>query len=393
MRKLKPGLLIFILCSFVVFSLASGGEALGKDIPKGIWVSIFSKDKVLYSRDAVKELIALCKEAKINQIYLQVYQSGKAYYDSKIADASKYEDMVKSAGGDTIDFLLQEAKNNNIEVFAWINLLSLGQNDQADLIKKFGRDVLTKDQFNRVSGRSSPNESDRYYLREELLFLEPGDQRVAKYLISIVEEIIERYPSLSGVHLDYLRYPMTVPFIPGSRFTKYGLSYGYGLKNKERFEEWSGLNPLSGLKSAKEYMLWDDWRRDQITSLVRRIARRVKEKSPGFLVSAAVVPATDRAYLSMFQDWPFWLEDGIVDYVVLMNYTLDNQLTKELVRSSLAHRGKGKVFIGIGLYLMKDISGAFIEQYKNVAGLSPDGIVIYSYDDMNDLFVADLTNL
>jgi uncharacterized lipoprotein YddW (UPF0748 family) len=393
MRKLKPGLLIFILCSFVVFSLASGGEALGKDIPKGIWVSIFSKDKVLYSRDAVNELIALCKEAKINQIYLQVYQSGKAYYDSKIADASKYEDMVKSAGGDTIDFLLQEAKNNNIEVFAWINLLSLGQNDQADLIKKFGRDVLTKDQFNRVSGRSSPNESDRYYLREELLFLEPGDQRVAKYLISIVEEIIERYPSLSGVHLDYLRYPMTVPFIPGSRFTKYGLSYGYGLKNKERFEEWSGLNPLSGLKSAKEYMLWDDWRRDQITSLVRRIARRVKEKSPGFLVSAAVVPATDRAYLSMFQDWPFWLEDGIVDYVVLMNYTLDNQLTKELVRSSLAHRGKGKVFIGIGLYLMKDISGAFIEQYKNVAGLSPDGIVIYSYDDMNDLFVADLTNL
>jgi len=393
MRKLKPGLLIFILCSFVVFSLASGGEALGKDIPKGIWVSIFSKNKVLYSRDAVNELIALCKEAKINQIYLQVYQSGKAYYDSKIADASKYEDMVKSAGGDTIDFLLQEAKNNNIEVFAWINLLSLGQNDQADLIKKFGRDVLTKDQFNRVSGRSSPNESDRYYLREELLFLEPGDQRVAKYLISIVEEIIERYPSLSGVHLDYLRYPMTVPFIPGSRFTKYGLSYGYGLKNKERFEEWSGLNPLSGLKSAKEYMLWDDWRRDQITSLVRRIARRVKEKSPGFLVSTAVVPATDRAYLSMFQDWPFWLEDGIVDYVVLMNYTLDNQLTKELVRSSLAHRGKGKVFIGIGLYLMKDISGAFIEQYKNVAGLSPDGIVIYSYDDMNDLFVADLTNL
>ena len=393
MRKLKPGLLIFILCSFVIFSLTSGGEALGKDIPRGIWVSIFSKNKVLYSRDAVKELIALCKEGKINQIYLQVYQSGKAHYDSKTADASKYEDIVKSAGGDTIDFLLQEARDNNIEVFAWINLLSLGQNDQADLVKRFGRDVLTKDQFNRVSGRSNPNESDRYYLREELLFLEPGDQRVAKYLISIVEEIVERYPSLSGVHLDYLRYPMTVPFIPGSRFTKYGLSYGYGLKNKERFEEWSGLNPLSGLKSAKEFMLWDDWRRDQITSLVRRISRLVKDKSPGFLVSAAVVPAGDRAYLSMFQDWPFWLEEGIVDYVVLMNYTLDNQLTKELVRSSLAHRGKGKVFIGIGLYLMKDISGAFIEQYKNVAGLSPDGIVIYSYDDINDLFIADLTNL
>jgi uncharacterized lipoprotein YddW (UPF0748 family) len=190
-----------------------------------------------------------------------------------------------------------------------------------------------------------------------------------------------------------VRYPMTVPFIPGSRFTKYGLSYGYGLKNMERFKEWAGLDPLTGLKSAKDYMLWDDWRRDQVTSLVRRIAKRVKEKSPGLLVSSAVVPAGERAYSSMFQDWPLWLEEGIVDYVVLMNYTLDNQLTKELVRSSLAYRGKGKVFIGIGLYLMKDVSNAFTEQYKTVAGLSPDGIVIYSYDDISDTFVGNLTEL
>ena len=393
MYRLKFFILICFILLFGAVGLSFAEDNLTSDNPRGIWVSIFSKDKVLYSRDAVTKLITSCKQAKITQIYLQLYQSGKAYYDSKIADSSKYEDMVKSSGGDMIDFLLKEARSNNIEVFAWINLLSLGQNDQAGLIKKFGRDVLTKDQFNRVSGRNNPNESDKYYLRDELLFLEPGDQRVAKYLISIVEEVAERYPLLRGVHLDYLRYPMTVPFIPGSRFTKFGLSYGYGLKNIERFKEWSGLNPLSGLKSTKDYMLWDDWRRDQITSLVRRIAKRVKEKSPGFLVSAAVIPAGDRAYLSMFQDWPFWLEDGIVDYVVLMNYTLDNQLTKELVRSSLAHRGKGKVFIGIGLYLMKDIADAFAEQYKTVAGLSPDGIVIYSYDDLDDVFIENLNKL
>jgi uncharacterized lipoprotein YddW (UPF0748 family) len=393
MRKLKFRVLVCIILCFGAVSLSFGGDNLERVTPRGVWVSVFSKDKALYSRDAVTKLIASCKEAKINQIYLQVYQSGKAYYDSKITDSSKYEDMLKSAGIDTIDFLLKEARDNNIEVFAWVNLLSLGQNGQADIINRFGKDVLTRDQYSRISGRDNPNESDRYYLREELLFLEPGDQRVAKYLISIVEEVIERYPLFNGIHLDYLRYPMTVPFIPGSRFSKFGLSYGYGLKNIERFKEWAGLDPLSGLKSAKEYMLWDDWRRDQITSLVRRIAKRVKEKSPGLLVSSAVVPAGERAYSSMFQDWPLWLEDGAVDYVVLMNYTLDNQLTKELVRSSLSHRGKGKVFIGIGLYLMKDISGVFIEQYKTVAGLSPDGIVIYSYDDLDGTLIKDLSNL
>jgi uncharacterized lipoprotein YddW (UPF0748 family) len=111
------------------------------------------------------------------------------------------------------------------------------------------------------------------------------------------------------------------------------------------------------------------------------------------MVSAAVAPSAERAYSSLFQDWPLWLDDGIVDYVVVMNYTLDNQLTKELVRSSLSYGDKGKVFIGIGLFLMKDSPSVFIEQFKTVSGLSPDGIVIYSYDDLNDALIEDLTNL
>lgn len=393
MRKL---IFVFLIgCSLwnSLIPLSFAGDNIRADIPRGVWVSVFSASKVLYSRDEAVKLIALCKKAKIGQIYLQVYQSGYAYYDSKEFDNSKYQGMVKSAQIDVIDFLLKEARNNNIKVFAWINLLSLGQNNNADVVKRFGAEVLTRDQYNRISGRGNPNESDKYYLREELLFLEPGDQRVAKLLISVVEEVIERYPLFSGVHLDYVRYPMTVPFIPGSRFNNYGLSYGYGLKNIERFQEWTGLDPRSGLKSTKDYLLWDNWRRDQITSLVRRIAKRVKEKSRDLLVSAAVIPAGERAYASLFQNWAFWLEEGILDYVVLMNYTLDNQLTKELVRSSLSHRGRGKVFVGLGLYLMKDNFNTFIDQYKAVLSLNPDGVVIFAYDDIDDVLLKYLSSL
>ncbi|MFA5437775.1 MAG: family 10 glycosylhydrolase [Candidatus Omnitrophota bacterium] len=393
MRKL---IFVFLIgCSLwnSLITLSFAGDNIRADIPRGVWVSVFSASKVLYSRDEAVKLIALCKKAKIGQIYLQVYQSGHAYYDSKEFDNSKYQGMVKTAQIDVIDFLLKEARNNNIKVFAWINLLSLGQNNNADVIKRFGAEVLTRDQYNRISGRGNPNESDKYYLREDLLFLEPGDQRVAKLLISVVEEVIERYPLFSGVHLDYVRYPMTVPFIPGSRFNNYGLSYGYGLKNIERFQEWTGLDPRSGLKSTKDYLLWDNWRRDQITSLVRRIAKRVKEKSRDLLVSAAVIPAGERAYASLFQNWAFWLEEGILDYVVLMNYTLDNQLTKELVRSSLSHRGRGKVFVGLGLYLMKDNFNTFIDQYKAVLSLNPDGVVIFAYDDIDDVLLKYLSSL
>ncbi|MDI6606129.1 MAG: family 10 glycosylhydrolase [Candidatus Omnitrophota bacterium] len=378
---MKTKAIAIILFIFFLTGFSFGQKTRG--MAKGVWVTVFSKEKVLYSKEAVIKLVNLCRSAGINEIYLQVYQSGRAYYDSQLGDSSKYEEMLKSAGVDPIDLLLQEAGKCQIKVFAWVNILSLSQNDNAQIINKFGEDVLTRDQYLRPSGRNNPNEADKYYLREEQLFLEPGDQRVAGYLISVAREIAQRYPLFSGVHLDYVRYPMTVPFIPGARFTKYGLSYGYGKKNRERFKEWMGLDPLKGLKTDRDYAKWDDWRRNQVTNLVRRISNRLKEKSGSFLVSAAVIPAAERAYSSMFQDWPHWLEEGIVDYVVLMNYTRDNQLSKEIVRSSLALRQKGKVYIGIGLHLMKDEPEAFFEQYNIIKGLSADGVAFFSYDDIS----------
>ena len=393
MKRKTTIFMIFSVALSFAMTLNLGKNSFAEGIPKGVWVSVFSSNKVLYSTEAARKLISVCKEARISRVYLQVYQSGQAYYDTKEFSRLKYEEMLKSSGVDTIDFLLKEAKANDIQVFAWVNLLSIGNNMNADIIKKFGKDVLTKDQYLRFSGRDEPNESDKYYLREELLFLEPGDQRVARFLISVVDEIINRYPSFNGVHFDYARYPMTVPFIPGSRFTKYGLSYGYGAKNIERFKDWTRLDPLSGLSTPKDHMLWDDWRRDQVTTLVRRIAKRVKDKSKELLVSSAVIASQERAYSSLFQDWPLWLEEGILDYVVIMNYTIDNQLTKELVRASLAQKAKGKVFIGLGLYLMKESMNTFIWQYKAVEGLNPDGIVIFSYDDIDNELVKYLSTI
>jgi uncharacterized lipoprotein YddW (UPF0748 family) len=301
--KNKVILIALFICSILIpCAFAQVNE-------KGVWVSVFSDKKVLYSKEAVDELLKTCKDSGINQVYLQVYQSGKAFYNSKISDQSKYKDIIASAGIDTIDYLLQEANKQNIKVFAWVNLLSLGQNNSADIIKKLGAGVLTLDQYSRPSGRSRPNESDKYYLREEQLFLEPGDPRVVNYLTFIVEEIVGRYPALSGVHLDYVRYPLTVPYNPGSRFSDYGLAYGYGKENVTRFKGETGLNPLTGLGSDKDFALWDDWRRQQVTSLVRNISRRVKEKFPQMLVSSAVIPSDERAYSSLFQDWPGWLEE------------------------------------------------------------------------------------
>jgi len=386
--------LIFLLVCFLFslsLALAQDKAVLSKDVfRRGVWVSVFSAKKILYTKDGVNNLIAQCKKAKINEIYLQVFQSGNAYYDSRIIDKSKYDEMVKAAGMDTLDLLLREAQENNIKVFAWINVLSLGKNDKADILKKFGSSILTRDQYLRPSKTEANTELDKYYLREDQIFLEPGDPRIEEYILTIINEIINRYSLISGVHLDYVRYPSPVPFVPGSRFKNFGLTYGYGVKNIDRFRDKTGLNVLETLNNEDEYLAWDNWKRQQVTDLVRKISNLVKVKSADLLVSCAVIPLTERAYSNAFQDWSAWLEDGLIDYAVLMDYTKDNQFAKEVVKSALGHRGKGKIYIGMGLFLMKSSPDLFFNQYKMIADLKPDGVVFFSIDDLTSEIIGRL---
>jgi uncharacterized lipoprotein YddW (UPF0748 family) len=391
---MKKKILVLLLAGYL-FSLsvvfAQDNQGPVKEAPvRGIWVSVFSSKKVLYTKDGVSSLIAQCKKAKINEIYLQFFQSGNAYYDSKVCDKTKYDDMVKAAGMDTLDLLLREAQENGIKVFAWVNVLSLGVNAKADILKKYGSSILTLDQYRRGSKTELNTELDKYYLREDQIFLEPGDPRIEEYILTIINEIINRYPLISGVHLDYIRYPSPVPFVPGSRFKKFGLTYGYGLKNVERFKDKTGLDPMDTLNNEDEYLAWDNWKRQQVTDLVRRISSLVKVKSADLAVSCAVIPLTERAYANAFQDWSAWLEEGIIDYAVLMSYTKDNQFAKEVVKSGLGHRGKGKVYIGIGLFLMKNSPDLFFNQYRMIVDLAPDGIVFFSIDDLTDQIIGYL---
>lgn len=390
--KNKIFLFLLICCLFNFKS------ALSEDSPvpvkgslvRGVWVSVFSAKKALYSKEGVDKLITQCKKAKINQIYLQIYQSGNAYYDSKICDRSKYDQIIKAAGLDTLDLLLREAQENKINVYAWINVLSLGNNSKADILNKYGNSVLTYDQYKRPSKTTSNMELDKYYQREDMIFLEPGDPRVEEYALTIINEIINRYPLFSGIHLDYLRYPSPVPFVPGTRFNKFGLTYGYGVKNVERFKDETGLNSLETLNNEDEYLAWDNWKRAQLTDLISKISSLVKVKSPNLAVSCAVIPLAERAYSNAFQDWSSWLENGLIDYAVLMAYTKDNQFAKEMVKSSLGHRGKGKIYVGMGLFLMKNNPDLFFNQFRMISDLGVDGVVFFSIDDLTDPIIGYL---
>jgi uncharacterized lipoprotein YddW (UPF0748 family) len=376
----------FVTMTVLLLCAASGARAQNADglqpvSRRGIWVSVFSDRKVLYSKDAVKDLVGFCRKTGISEIYLQVFQSGRAYYDSKLAGRAAYEKMLQGAGADPVDLLIEEAHAAELRVYAWMNMLSVGGNTKAPVVSLLGESALTRDQHARLPMGNGDNDLDAYYMRENQVFLDPGDYRVREYLMGIVAELAERYPELDGIHLDYARYPYGLPFVPGSRFNKYGLTYGYSEKNIAAFTKATGLDPVH-LHSDHEYLEWDSWKRQRVTLLVENLRTLLKQKRPLWKLSAAVLPVWDRAYNSAFQDWPAWLDDGIVDYVVLMNYTLDERQFEYCCRSGVALKSRGKVYAGIGAFLMDEVPAQIRRQDALARQAGCDGVVFFSYNGL-----------
>jgi len=361
-------------------------DILGKDTsaPRlGVWVTVFTPEKVLYSKANADRLIDTCKKTGITDIYLQVYRSDKAYYDSDLTDRSAYEDILSEAGEDPINHLLRKAKANNIKVHAWINVLSIAQNTGANVLSKMGDAALTLDQYGRTSMQKGNKDAlDKYFIRENQLFLEPGSPAVREYLAGIAGEIARKYPGFSGMHLDYIRYPAVVPFTPGSRFSSHGITYGYNDINLEAFKNSSGLDARKMDGARESFRAWDDWRRDRVTLLVKEVSGCVRAAAPGWKISCTIVPSIERTYLVTLQDWTKWLGEGYVDYVVAMNYTDDTKLMKMNSRSILMPAETGKVYIGVGAYLIKDRPETLKEQLEYLRKLSPGGVVIFSYDEV-----------
>ena len=362
--------------------MTTGSLSAAQPSPRlGVWITVFSSGKVLHSKENADRMISICERSGISDIYLQLYRSDKAYYDSQLTDRSAFESVLSSSKEDLIPYFIKKASLKEIRVHAWVNLLSLAQNKDANIIKKYGDDVLTYDQKGRPS-MSPKDDLDRYYSREDQLFLEPGDWRVRDYLGGIIQEILRKYPDLEGLHFDYIRYPTATPYIPGARFTTQGISYGYNRLNMLNFAQATGLDPSIMNMNRVNALLWDKWRRDQVTKIIGYLSEKARKVLPEIEISATIVPSLEKAYFSTFQNWPEWINKKFVDNVVAMNYTDDIDLVKLYSSSLMINDFEKNVQIGVGAYLMKDNTSAIKEQVNYLRSLSPAGVVIFSYDDI-----------
>ncbi len=95
---------------------------------------------------------------------------------------------------------------------------------------------------------------------------------------------------------------------------------------------------------------WAEFRKAGVTELVRDVSRRARALKPNARVSAAVFSSLESAD-SVYQDWPRWLRERALDFVVPMAYTEDPaELTRQLAEWKTVDPSLARIIPGLSLY-------------------------------------------
>lgn len=347
----------------------------------GLWVPCEGSARVLDHPGSARALLDTARALGVTDLFVQVYRGGRAWFDSSLADATPYRDLLER-GPDPLRTLVADAHEAGLRVHAWVNVLSLGAHRDGPLLARLGPGSVQTDR----EGRSLLDYPDlqvpgaeRRWVRvgTPAIWIDPGAPEVAPRIAEVFAELAARYPALDGLHLDYIRYPDVLPFTPGARFDV-GLDFGFGDQTRARFREQTGLDAPFG-RDSRHASAFDAWRRAQVTALVREIGAAARRARPGLELSAAVWAYPERAYLSLMQDWSLWLDEGLLDFAVAMAYARDERLFTLQLRTSTAAGGP-RLWIGLGAWLFSDDPPGAARQLERARAVAPQGVALFSYD-------------
>ncbi len=355
--------------NFVIVSLLAvwpsweaAGPALARQADgaqrRGLFITVIADPPVLSDRKEIEKLVDFAKREDIKILFVQIYRANRAWFASQTADRSPYENSRKSVGEDSFRLLIRQAHGAGIEVHAWLNLLSLADNKNAPILRKYGPEILTRN--------TAPKAVPEDYRIDRQYFLEPGDPRVREELYGIVGEILRAYPELDGIQFDYIRYPDERP------------AYGHTKINLERFQI---QHP--GETTEEGNPVWRQWKREQVTGLLRGLVEKTRLLRPDIRISTTACTSYARAYHEAFQDWPSWIREGLVDFVTLMNYSPHfSEYAKDIAEARDKTDDFRKVKIGIGAYKLGKYPGRFAKMFNLCEKAGGGGCVVFHYGSM-----------
>jgi|GEM_PF-574604 len=323
----------------------------------------------LYEQNRATKSFDIARQANFDTLFIQVRYLGQVYYTSSLEPRS---DRIDVAFTDPLRYFIHIAHSPGagsemLKVYPWVSIMP-AYSGRISLIPPSGNILQRHPEWVMLNYKGDRMDSG------DIFYIDPGNPAVQEYIESMFVELVKNY-DVDGIVLDGFRYPDD------------GLNWGYNKMALAAYFKDSGVSE----KPLPYDPRWCDWRRLQLTNLLRRINRGIKSIKPGLNIYVSAVawgkaPATREdfrktpAWSLVMQDWQTWLEKGLVDGVVLENYKQFPQQREEFVSwldFATSNRQGGKFICGIGGFF--NFTGAIVNQIWLARQKNLDGVAIYCY--------------
>lgn len=355
----------WVLLLLVLFLLPTFAQPSGEPQIRAIWVDGFNEG--IKTPEQVDTLLMRVRQANLNAIVVQVRKSADAYYNSH------YEPRARDIAEDfdPLAYLIEKAHKGTppIQVHTWLNTCAIGGNRHPRALQnRFPDYIALSDMGENYDGEATK--------------IDPGHPGAADWTFRLYLDVIRHY-DVDGIHFDFVRYG--------------GERWGYNPVSVRRYNERRNMpDGFPFFKSPK----FKQWRRDQVTALVRKTYLYVLTVNPKVLVSAATItwgdgPREDEAwvrsaaYSRVYQDWRGWMEEGILDWNLPMCYYNERRhgtFFENWSRFVKDHQYQRYAAIGIGNFLnpiedtLKQLEKASLPTER---GNKARGVCFYSYATTN----------
>ncbi|MBP1464481.1 family 10 glycosylhydrolase [Candidatus Chloroploca sp. M-50] len=341
---------------------------------RAFWVD--SLNPGFHNHPQVDELVANVKRAGANTIIVQVRRHGDAWYNNAIEPRAADPRLAPAAEFDPLGYLLARAHEEGLRVHAWLVVSVVCRT--SDRLWGHPDHVCTA---HGPRAQGTARWTTATYAGQQVGDFDFGHPEAIIHTERVVEHLLRAYPALDGIHWDYIRFG--------------GQSYGYNQVSVERFNRATG-RPLNS-RPAPGDPAWSQWRRDRVTELARRLYIRSKAIKPSIEVSAAAITwgslgndgnwGRSSAYSTVFQDWPAWLAEGIIDVAIPMHYFAEGvPRSREWYDGWLAfdraNTGRRTIVAGIGSWLNtpeQNISQVARALTPDEQGRVLSGVAFFSY--------------
>jgi uncharacterized lipoprotein YddW (UPF0748 family) len=273
---------------------------------RGVWLTA-NDMPVLRDRDRMRQTMAQLARLNFNTVYPVVWNSGIAYYPSKVARERQIQDFsfLGLQGQDSLGELIAEGRRQGLLVIPWFEFGFMAPPD-SELARRY-RSWLTQRQNGSLTSISAAG---------EVVWLNPFRPEVQQLITDLVLEVVDTYGA-DGIQFDD---HMTLP-----------REFGYDPFTVALFRKETGKSPPADPGDGA----WVKWRADKITAFVETLSKTVKARRPGALISISP-NYYDFAYKLQLQDWLNWVRRGIVDELLVQIYRSDiESFNPHLVRAEV----------------------------------------------------------